>query len=273
MKSKILNYGRDLFYRYPYLQPLLMWGKSIFFPKAKFYGWGMSTQAVLPQIDDDGKVFRETSYSIKKFHFNRRLYGIDKDSVDSLLWRHWIVITAVRYSIKISNQNHHNFVECGVGEGLTAYFSLEEIKKFNKIENFSMHLYDAWGTMKKDQLNKKESYVKNLEELDIKTAKNNLAEYNEYIVYHEGYIPESLHVKPDSPDLVSYLHIDLNAAKPTIDALDFFYPRLLKGGVILFDDYGSETYDETMIAINQFFRNKPGTIFKFPTGQAAYFHH
>ena len=92
------------------------------------------------------------------------------------------------------------------------------------------------------------------------------------MVFHQGYIPESLNKKPDAPDSIFYLHIDLNSAKPTESALDFFYPRLVPGGVILFDDYGWDAYEDTKNAIENFFTNKPGILMKLPTGQAIYFH-
>ena len=78
--------------------------------------------------------------------------------------------------------------------------------------------------------------------------------------------------KPDPPDTIFYLHIDLNSAKPTEHALEFFYPRLVVGGVILFDDYGWDAYEDTKNTIENFFKDKPGLLMKIPTGQAIYFH-
>ena len=67
------------------------------------------------------------------------------------------------------------------------------------------------------------------------------------------------------------MHIDLNSTKPTIDALDFFFPRLIKGGIIIFDDYGNTGYPDTKIEIDEFFKNKPGVLMQSPTGQAIYY--
>ncbi len=55
-------------------------------------------------------------------------------------------------------------------------------------------------------------------------------------------------------------------------ALEFFYPRLVVGGVILFDDYGWDAYEDTKNTIENFFKDKPGLLMKIPTGQAIYFH-
>lgn len=50
---------------------------------------------------------------------------------------------------------------------------------------------------------------------------------------HAGWIPEVFALLPASP--WSYVHIDLTLFEPTLAALDYFYPRLSPGGVILCD--------------------------------------
>ena len=117
------------------------------------------------------------------------------------------------------------------------------------------------------------SHVGKYANLSIDVTKKNLSEFNEKIIYHQGFIPESLHSDPSSPEFIVYLHIDLNSAKPTIDVLNFFLPRLVAGGVIVFDDYAWEGYEDTKKVIDAYFRDKPGLIMKLPTGQAIYYHH
>jgi hypothetical protein len=107
--------------------------------------------------------------------------------------------------------------------------------------------------------------------LSIEKTRRNLAEFNEYVIYHQGYIPESLRTPLDSPNSIVYLLVDLNSVKPTIATLEFFLPRLVKGGVILFDDYGWAGYEDTKRAVDTFFKNKPGILMKLPTGQAIYY--
>lgn len=234
----------------------------------------MKTDHQLPWVDEyDGKVFRETSIDIKKtFKFNKKMVGIDKNNIDTLLWRHWVVTSAIRYSIKFSDTENFNFVECGVGEGISAYFALKEILEQQKITNFHLHLYDAWDTMLQKQLVKNELLnTHTYDELNLDITKNNLCEFKDYIIYHKGYIPDSFKIEPKSPNFLSYLHIDLNAVNPTMDVLKFFYPKLVKGGVILFDDYGWDIYIDTKLAIDYFFKDLSGMLFKLPTGQAIYF--
>lgn len=274
-QRKLINFGRRLYERYPSLYPFLFFFKKVFFSKPKFDGWGMRTERELPWIDEfDGKIFRETSVQIKKqFEFNKKITGIDSKNIDTLLWRHWVVTTAIRYTIKFSQTNEYNFIECGVGEGITAYFSLKEISQNQKITKFSMHLYDAWDTIKQEQLLESEKELfHSYKALNIEQTKKNLSEFSNYTVYHQGYIPESFDILPKPPNSICYLHIDLNAVKPTLACLEFFFPRLVKGGVILFDDYGSITYNDTKLGVDKFFFDKAGILIKMPTGQAYYIH-
>jgi hypothetical protein len=60
------------------------------------------------------------------------------------------------------------------------------------------------------------------------------------IEYHQGWIPEVLSSLPERT--YSFVHIDLDLHDPIRGAVDYFFPRLEKGGVIVLDDYGSLTW-------------------------------
>ncbi|MBE2285079.1 MAG: class I SAM-dependent methyltransferase [Prosthecobacter sp.] len=51
----------------------------------------------------------------------------------------------------------------------------------------------------------------------------------------QGIVPDVLHTA--GPDKVAFLHIDLNATVPERAAIEFFWPRLVPGAMIVFDDY------------------------------------
>ncbi|RPI42795.1 MAG: class I SAM-dependent methyltransferase, partial [Betaproteobacteria bacterium] len=53
------------------------------------------------------------------------------------------------------------------------------------------------------------------------------------VAVHAGWIPEVLSSLPSSA--WSYVHIDVSLYEPTLAALEYFYPRLSPGGVILCD--------------------------------------
>ena len=58
----------------------------------------------------------------------------------------------------------------------------------------------------------------------------------------------------NNPQLkISLLHIDVDIYEPTTLALELLYPCLVKGGVIIFDDYGA--FAGTNKAVDNFFNN------------------
>jgi O-methyltransferase len=67
-------------------------------------------------------------------------------------------------------------------------------------------------------------------------VRNSLSEFPA-IEFFQGWIPEVLSTLPERR--YSFVHIDLDLYEPILAAIDYFFPRLNKGGVLVFDDYGS----------------------------------
>ncbi len=271
MKS-IRAYLRTFLYsRFPELRK---WWISINITPKRFAGWNMVSHAALPWDDTyctDLAVFNKTREDIKEqFEFGIDL-KINKETIDGLLWRHYIVAFSVQYALKFSSDESFTMVEAGVADGITAFFALREVQEHRS--SFSMHLYDSWGAMRETELLSSESvHIGDYSELNVNRTRRNLAEFDDHLVFHQGYIPDALYGPPDAPSSVHYMHIDINSAIPTKMALEFFWQRLAGGGVILFDDYGWRGYEEMKDLIDAFLADKPGILQKLPTGQAIYFH-
>jgi hypothetical protein len=261
-----------LYKRFPRLQKFWI----AFNIKPKFAGWDMITHAELPWNDQhcsDVNRFLTTSAEIKKgFEFCPDV-GIDVDNIDGLMWRHYIVTFAVRYALKFFIGKHFTMIEAGVADGISAFFALREAAQICQSREYVMHLYDSWSAMRRQELLTSEyDHIGHYVGLNIERTKKNLDEFKEHTVYHQGYVPESLKMPPLSPQTVNFMHIDINAAIPTKELLDFFWYRLEKNAVILFDDYGWSGYDDMREMIDAFFVSKSGILLKLPTGQAIYFH-
>jgi len=282
ISDRIVSTGKELAKSHPKLKPYMKFAKKIFsnntqtkLPAPRFSGWGMTTFHELPWIDEyDGEVYRKADdYVRNNFSFDKERTGIDLKIYDTLQWRHWIVSTVVRYVLIFSKAKFYNFVECGVSDGFSAFFALREIVNSKKVgNNYKMHLYDAWSQMNNEQLLEREMEfgADKYSKLDINITKKHLSEFKDNTVFHLGYIPSSLDAKPESPDSIVYMHIDLNSAKATEYTLNYFFPRLVSGGVILFDDYGWMDFSDTKKVVDKFFHDKSGLLFKSPTGQAFF---
>lgn len=270
---KVIQQIGSFFYKtLPGSQSLIRSAYIRFFSKLNFIGWGMATEHQVPWNDEyNWKSFREACIDVKQ---NFQLSPSSPSSpvnIDDLKWRHWVVSYAVRKAIKFARAESYNFVECGVGDGLTAFFALREIRENGIMNKSTFHLYDAWQAMEKKRLeNAEQSLSGQYHSLSLERTHSNLQEFKEHIVYHVGYIPETLSV--NAPASISFLHIDLNSSRATLAALEFFLPRLVHNGVILLDDYGFFNFNETKQLVDKFFSNKPGVLEKLATGQAIYHH-
>jgi hypothetical protein len=72
------------------------------------------------------------------------------------------------------------------------------------------------------------------------------------------------------PELkIAFLHIDVDVYEPTLEILNFMYERVVRGGVILFDDFGTVA-GETR-AIDEFFKDKNEVIEKLPVSHIPSF--
>ena len=250
--------------------------------KKKFSGWGLETSLLLPW--DDEKIFHnETSkgYIKSKNKLNKKILNKEfflgqienyKENLsfedvlkhfDELTYRHYVVyysaITAYH------NTRSRNIVECGVAHGMAIFFA---INAFLKDDSYKVYLYDSWESMRGDELKTEKDLLKKGEYdyLDIDATKKNLNEYFSNIVFNKGYIPVSFK-KSKNPDDISWLHIDLNSSYATKKALEFFYEKIEKNGIILFDDYAHDSYEDTRIVIEEFFKDKKINFLQLMTGQ------
>ena len=93
------------------------------------------------------------------------------------------------------------------------------------------------------------------------------AHFNEFknINFLQGLIPGCL--EKLKVEKIGFLHIDLNAAKPEIEGLSFLWDRLIKGGVLLLDDYAFPNRKDQHDAMNSFALKHSFEILSMPTGQ------
>jgi hypothetical protein len=189
-------------------------------------------------------------------------------TVDALMWRHYIVFWSASYAAANTACREKNLAECGVCDGLTIFFALSGVPDE---ASSKAHLYDAWAPMKGERLLPSEkSLAGSYSYLNVENTKRNLRRFGGRIVMNKGFIPE-VFAGSVNPEKLVWLHIDLNSSKPTMDALEFLFDRVDSGGVVLFDDYAWEGYEDTRIAVRKWCENKGGSLLPLPTGQAIFF--
>lgn len=152
-------------------------------------------------------------------------------------------------------------VECGVFEGASSWL----ICKKNQDSNKKHYIFDSFEGLSKpldiDGQYWHEGALSSREE----KVKENLAPFLNNITIHKGWIPSRFHEIGNSR--FSFVHIDVDLYQPTLDSLNFFYPKLVKGGIILCDDYGFSSCPGATKAFDEYMSNKPESIIHVPTGQ------
>jgi hypothetical protein len=87
----------------------------------------------------------------------------------------------------------------------------------------------------------------------------------ERIIFVKGDLTKTAPVfLENNPELrISLLHLDLDIYEPTLSSLELFYSRVVRGGVIIIDDYGDKGWPGPGLAIEKFFAKQP-MLYKFP---------
>ncbi|MFM7710693.1 MAG: TylF/MycF/NovP-related O-methyltransferase [Ferruginibacter sp.] len=84
-----------------------------------------------------------------------------------------------------------------------------------------------------------------------------------------GIVPDTL-PQCTSPQ-IAFLSIDMNCVAPEISALTYFYPKMVKGGMIVLDDYGFPKHIHQKKAFDRFADENSISILSLPTGQGIIF--
>jgi len=160
-----------------------------------------------------------------------------------------------------------DFVECGTNRGGTAALVREYArpaslgKTFFLLDTFSG--LDPEFSSEDEQERLKETYTDCYEEVVER-----FAPYSEIVIIR-GAVPTTL--PQVTTDKVAYLHIDLNAVRPEIAALDHFWPLLSPGAPVIFDDYAWVACSEQLHAHDRWAKEKGVSILSLPTGQGLLF--
>jgi hypothetical protein len=85
----------------------------------------------------------------------------------------------------------------------------------------------------------------------------------------KGAVPEILpSVKVEK---VAYLSIDMNCVQPEVAALEYYWPKLSPGGVVILDDYGFSGHEAQKRAADRFADSVGCRVLTLPTGQGLLF--
>lgn len=161
-----------------------------------------------------------------------------------------------------------DFAECGVYRGGSAFLIASTLAEGSVAGERRLHLFDTYHGMP-STANADPSGIKEgrFGDTSLPAVQDYLKEFP-FVRFHPGYIPTTL--EPVRDNRFAFVHIDVDLYQTTRDCLDFFYQRMVSGGVMVFDDYGWAIFrDSEKRAVDEFFRNKREVVMSLRTGQCV----
>ncbi len=127
----------------------------------------------------------------------------------------------------------------------------------------TLHLFDTFkGFPSSDLENAKPTDAIRFRETSVEAVKSHLGNA-ENVVFHVGRFPDTAEALRE--EIFSLVLLDLDIYKPTLAALDFFYPRMSRGGYCFIHDYNSPESDAAIKrAAISFFCDKPELLIELP---------
>jgi O-methyltransferase len=187
----------------------------------------------------DGKVSRELITAERRYHDKYRFFNF------------WFQVERIKGA-------DGDFAELGVYKGDTAYIlhHMDPSRRF--------HLFDTFEGFTEKDLTREEgkaaTYTKhNFADTSLDNVKRRLS--SEQYIYHKGYFPETTKGMEDVK--FALVNIDADLYNPTKTGLDFFYPRLVPGGVLMVHDYNPD-WPGIMKAVNEFAATIPESLIPLP---------
>jgi O-methyltransferase len=156
-----------------------------------------------------------------------------------------------------------DFAECGCYRGGTAWLLGESSQGK---DGRKLHLFDTFEGMPLLADSDPGGHKKgDFGDTSLESVKELLSGYNN-VEYHPGFIPNTFE---GFDGKFSFVHVDVDLFETSSACYEFFYPRMVTGGIMICDDYGFRKYETSARkAVDTFFANKPEVVVTLPTGQA-----
>jgi len=128
-----------------------------------------------------------------------------------------------------------------------------------------MYLFDTFDGMPATDLTKDEHRAGDLSDTTMERV-SDLLEPCDDVVLKQGLFPDS--AKGLEDERFSFVHVDVDIYQSVLHACDWFYPRLVPGGAMLFDDYGFLSCPGALQAVDEFCSREDIAKLYLGTGQA-----
>ncbi len=181
-----------------------------------------------------------------------------------------------RFADLFLNGHTHIAAECGVYVGSCLIASAEIIRQYG----LNAHIYglDSFSGLPKmtavDEQFASDLVIEKFREhgtifndTSVEQVRAALDErgLSRYVSLVPGFFKDTLSTLPQGPYF--FMNLDCDLYDGHLECLEFFYPRMEKGGIIFFDDYNSYHYPMAKEAIDKFMKGRSEQLFHLRYGQ------
>ena len=167
----------------------------------------------------------------------------------------------------LKNKSKEDFAECGCWKGHSSHMISSLIAEYKLNNRF--HIFDSFdeGLSDKSPHDRNKRFNQSEKEIEIEKkifssteacVQNALANFD-FVKTYKGWIPDRFKDVKDRK--FSFVHLDVDLYQPTLDSLEFFFPRLVKGGCLVVDDYGYTQFPGATTAVDNFLAQKDFEMF------------
>ena len=202
-------------------------------------------------------------YPNKKANFNDPLMGLRINKNFYLC----------KYFISIKNLEG-DFLESGVFKGFSSLLlrSVEErLSNFNINNYFLIDSFEGLSDiLEEDKPIKPNVYQNKKGDLRVNIERvENIFKYFRNVNIVKGWIPKVFDLL-DENNKYKFVHIDVDLYQPTFDTLNYIYDKVVKGGIIITDDYRSSLFPGNQKAWEKYFNSiNIHSWLSLPSGQAV----
>ena len=147
-----------------------------------------------------------------------------------------------------------DIAELGVYKGSTARLIHHYVpeRKLYLFDTFSG--FDVRDVRRERDKTGMEQDAKAFSDTNVAAVKKNIGMLNDNVEFFPGFFPESVPASLNERQF-AFVHLDADLYEPIFAGLNYFYPRLSPGGILVVHDYNS--WLGARKAVQEFFRDKP----------------
>jgi len=156
-----------------------------------------------------------------------------------------------------------DFAECGVYRGGSAYLLLSVLRRMAASKK--LHLFDTFMGMPGTDPGKDLHRRGDFSDTSVESVREFLSGFDG-AVFHPGLFSERF--KDVETERFCFVHVDADLYGSVTESCEFFYPRLSRGGVMIFDDYGYRSCPGARAAVEEYFPPRGEKVIFLPPAQA-----